>query len=203
MTLDYDSLDRFLGKNIASLSYQWGKVKRDEKLATSRSNTEDKFFDKWVLNLARIQKIYGYTNIMLRGGAQITDKRLLTIEQTGIGGYGSVRGYDPSLYLGDSGYNITAELMFAPPFLAEKAVFGQRLAQLVQFAVFVDHGQVWTVNADANNETSDRFLTGYGGGFRLFYKDWFSFKYDLGIPKNHIDGKKEHFHYLQSSFTLF
>ena len=203
VTLDYDSLDRFLGKNIASLSYQWGKVKRDEKLATSRSNTEDKFFDKWVLNLARIQKIYGYTNIMLRGGAQITDKRLLTIEQTGIGGYGSVRGYDPSLYLGDSGYNITAELMFAPPFLAEKAVFGQRLAQLVQFAVFVDHGQVWTVNADANNETSDRFLTGYGGGFRLFYKDWFSFKYDLGIPKNHIDGKKEHFHYLQSSFTLF
>ncbi|MEE8433070.1 MAG: ShlB/FhaC/HecB family hemolysin secretion/activation protein [Candidatus Desulfatibia sp.] len=203
VTLNYDSLDRFLGKNIASLSYQWGKVKRDESLATSRENTEDKFFDKWVLNLARIQKVYGYTNIMLRGAAQITDKRLLTIEQTGLGGYGSVRGYDPSLYLGDQGYNVSAELMFAPPFLAEKTIFGQRLAQLVQFALFADHGQVWTVNADANDDIGDRHLTGYGGGLRLYYKDWFTFKYDLGIPKNHIEGKKERFHYFQTSFTLF
>jgi hemolysin activation/secretion protein len=204
VTLDYDGLDRFLGKNIASLSYQWGKVKRDPEIGlTSRDNTEDKSFDKWVLNLARIQKVYGYTNIMLRGAAQITDKRLLNIEQTGLGGYGSVRGYDPSLYAGDEGYNVSAELMFAPPFLAEKTVFGQRLAQLVQFALFVDHGQVWNVNADANNEVSDYHLTGYGGGLRLYYKDWFTFKYDLGIPKNHIEGKKEYFHYFQSSFTLF
>ena len=203
LTLNYDSLDRFLGKNIFSLSYQWGKVKRDETLVTSRQNTEDKFFDKWVLRFARVQKLYGYTNIMLRGAAQITDKRLLTIEMVGLGGYGSVRGYEPSLFLGDEGYNVTAELMFAPPFLAEKILFGQRLAQLVQFALFVDHGQVWTVNADAYDETSDYHLTGYGGGFRLFYKDWFTFKYDLGIPKNHIEGQKEYFHYFQTSLTLF
>lgn len=147
VTLNYDSLDRFLGKNIASLSYQWGQVDRDEKLATSRTNTEDISFDKWLLNLARIQKIYGFTNIMLRGFAQITDKRLLNIEQIGLGGYGSVRGYAPSLYLGDQGYTVSAELMFAPPFLAEKNLFGQRLSQLVQFALFADHGQVWTVDA--------------------------------------------------------
>ena len=204
VTLDYDSLDRFLGKNIASLSYQWGKVDRDETLATSRANTEDQSFDKWLLNLARIQKIYGYTNIMLRGFAQITDKRLLTIEQVGLGGYGSVRGYAPSLYLGDQGYTVSAELMFAPPFLAEKNLFGQRLSQLVQFALFADHGQVWIVDAGTlPNEISDYHLTGYGGGVRLYYKDWFTFKYDLGIPKNHIEGQKEYFHYFQTSFTLF
>ncbi|MBC8430601.1 MAG: BamA/TamA family outer membrane protein [Desulfobacterales bacterium] len=203
MTLDYDSLDRFLGKNITSLSYQWGKVDRDEKLATSRANTEDQSFDKWVLNLARIQKVYGYTNIMLRGFAQITDKRLLTIEQIGLGGYGSVRGYAPALFLGDEGYTVSAELMFAPPFLAEKNLFGQRVSQLVQFALFADHGQVWNVNAEENDEISDYHLTGYGGGFRLYYKDWFTFKYDLGKPKNHIEGQKEYFHYFQTSFTLF
>ena len=203
VTLDYDSLDRFLGKNIASLSYNWGKVDRDEKLATSRANTEDQSFDKWVLNLARIQKVYGYTNIMLRGFAQITDKRLLTIEQVGLGGYGSVRGYAPALFLGDEGYTVSAELMFAPPFLAEKNLFGQRVSQLVQFALFADHGQVWNVNAEENDEVSDYHLTGYGGGFRLYYKDWFTFKYDLGIPKNHIEGQKEYFHYFQTSFTLF
>lgn len=204
VTLNYDSLDRFLGKNIASLSYQWGQVDRDEKLATSRTNTEDISFDKWLLNLARIQKIYGFTNIMLRGFAQITDKRLLNIEQIGLGGYGSVRGYAPSLYLGDQGYTVSAELMFAPPFLAEKNLFGQRLSQLVQFALFADHGQVWTVDAGTlPGEISDQHLTGYGGGFRLYYKDWFTFKYDLGIPKNHIEGEKEHYHYIQTSFNLF
>jgi len=154
--------------------------------------------------MARIQKVYGYTNIMLRGAAQITDKRLLTIEQVGLGGYGSVRGYDPALFLGDQGYTVSAELMFAPPFLAEKNLFGQRVSQLVQFVLFADHGQVWTVDAGAlPGEISDASLTGYGGGFRLYYKDWFTFKYDLGIPKDHIEGKKEHFHYVQTSFTLF
>ena len=204
VTLDFDSLDRFLGKNIASLSYLWGQVERDEILPTSRNNTEDQSWDKWVLNLARIQKVYGNTNIMLRGFAQITDDRLLTIEQVGLGGYGSVRGYAPSLYLGDQGYTVSAELMFAPPFLAEKNLFGQRLSQLVQFALFADHGQVWIVDAGTlPGEVSDYHLTGYGGGFRLYYKNWFTFKYDLGIPKNHIEGQKEHFHYFQTSFTLF
>ncbi len=204
--LDYDSMDRFLGKNIASLSYQWGKVKKDPDAETSRGRADafDKGFDKWVLNFARIQKVYGYTNLMLRAAAQITDKRLLLIEQAGLGGYGSVRGYMPSLYSGDQGYNVSAELMFAPPFMAEKTVFGQRLAQLVQFVLFADHGQVWTVDAEQHDETpKTQSLTGYGGGVRLYYKDWFTFKYDLGIPSQHIEGEKELFHYFQTSFTLF
>lgn len=203
VTLNYDSLDRFLGKNIASLSYQWGNVKRDENLVTSRSNTEDKSFDKWVLNLARIQKVHGYTNIMLRGSGQITDKRLLNIEQVGLGGNGSVRGHDPSLYLGDSGFNVTAELLFAPPFLAEKPVFGQQLAEMVQFALFVDHGQVWTIHADVADTTSHQHLTGYGGGVRLYYNGRFSFKYDFGIPTNRREGKKNLFHYFQINYALF
>jgi hemolysin activation/secretion protein len=208
VTLFYDGLDRFLGKTIASLSYQWGEVKQDPEFETSRgdlANDEyDKNFDKWVLNLARIQKIYGNTNIMLRGAAQITDKRLLNLELFALGGYGSVRGYAPALVAGDEGYSVSAELMFAPPFLAEKNLFGQRLSQLVQFVLFVDHGQVWIVDADpAQGEISDSHLTGYGGGFRLYYKNWFVFKYDLGIPNNHIEGQKEQFHYFQTSLLLF
>jgi hemolysin activation/secretion protein len=199
----YDSLDRFLGKNIASLGYQWGQVERDKKLATSRSNTEDISYDFYRLNLARIQKIYGYTNIMLRVSGQYSDKRLLPMDQMGLGGYGTVRGYDPSLYLGDSGASFSAELMFAPPFLAENSLFGFRLAQLVQFALFWDYGQVFTTDADANNEPSTHYLSGYGFGIRLFYKDWFTFKYDLGIPKDQIEGKPSAFNYVQCSFNLF
>jgi len=199
---NYDSLDRYLGKNIASFGYLWGQVDRDEKLVTSRANTEDESYDKIMFNLARIQKVYGYTNVMFRAGGQYTDKRLLPFEQYGIGGYGSVRGYDPSLFLGDSGYNFSAELMFAPPYLSEKIVFKQRLAQLVQFVLFADHGQVWITDTQGP-ELGSQYLTGYGVGFRLFYKDKFTLKYDLGIPKEQFPDKPGAFHYLQGSITLF
>lgn len=203
VNFNYDSLDRFLGKNIASLGYQWGQVDRDKMLATSRSNTEDVSYDYYRINLARIQKIYGYTNIMLRASGQYSDKRLLPMDQMGLGGYGTVRGYDPSLYLGDSGNSFSTELMFAPPFLAENSLFGFRLAQLVQFALFWDYGQVYTTDAAANNDPHSHYLSGYGAGIRLFYKDWFTFKYDLGIPKDHIEGKPSAFNYVQCSFNLF
>ena len=203
VSFNYDSLDRFLGKNIASLGYQWGQVDRDEKLATSLSNTEDVSYDYYRINLARIQKIYGYTNIMLRASGQYSDKRLLPMNQMGLGGYGTVRGYDPSLYLGDSGANFSAELMFAPPFLSEKSLFGFRVAQLIQLALFWDYGQVYTTDAEANNDQHSHYLSGYGFGIRLFYKDWFTFKYDLGIPSDRLEGKPSAFNYVQFSFTLF
>ena len=200
VALNFDNLDRFLGKNIFSLAYSWGQLEPDLKLSTSRIPV-DETFDKYNLNYARIQKIYGYTNIMLRAGAQYSDKRLVPIEQAGLGGYGSVRGYDPSLYLGDSGFNLSAEVMFAPPYLAEKTFFGQRLAQLVQFAVFYDYGGVFVTDADSTESTE--FLTGYGAGIRLFYKNWFTFKYDMGFPKEGKEGKPNRFEYFQFSFNMF
>ena len=203
VSFNYDSLDRFLGKNIASLGYQWGQVDRDEKLTTSLINTEDVSYDYYRINLARIQKIYGYTNIMLRASGQYSDKRLLPMDQMGLGGYGTVRGYDPSLYLGDSGACFSAELMFAPPFLAENSLFGFRVAQLIQFVLFWDYGQVYTTDAEANDDQHSHYLSGYGGGIRLFYKDWFTFKYDLGIPSDRLEGKPSAFNYVQFSFTLF
>jgi len=203
VTFDFDNLDRFLGKNILSFSYFWGAMEFDEQIASSRSGA-DRGFDKYNFNFARIQKIYGYTNIMLRASGQYSDKRLVPMEQAGIGGYGTVRGYSPSFYLGDSGYNYSAELMFAPPFVAEKSLFGQRLAQLAQFAIFYDHGQVYTTDFDSSLDTYEsQYLSSYGFGFRLFYKDVFTLKYDLGVPKDRLEDEPKHYHYLQGSFKLF
>lgn len=126
------------------------------------------------------------------------------MEQMGIGGYGNVRGYSSSYFLGDSGYNFSAELMFAPPFMAEKNLFGQRLAQLLQLALFWDHGHVFTTDFDSGLDSYDRgFLTGYGFGIRLFYKDRFSLKYDMGIPKDRFEDEPKHYHYLQGDLKLF
>jgi hemolysin activation/secretion protein len=107
--LSFDNLDRFLGKNIISLEFFTGKVNpnlnSDGDYVTSRGEfgTEvDKYFNKLLLRVARIQKLYGYTNLMFRGSGQYSRERLLPFEQFGIGGFGTVRGYNTSLFLGSS-----------------------------------------------------------------------------------------------------
>ena len=139
---------------------------------------------------------------MLRAAGQYTEDRLVPIEQFVIGGYGSVRGYDPSLYLGDSGYTVSGELMFPPPGLADKSVYGQRVAQLMQFALFYDHAGVYNNNA-IEGEFGSEHLSGYGAGFRLFVKNIATFKYDIGFPVDDIEGADDVFHYFQAAVNFF
>jgi len=139
---------------------------------------------------------------MVRGSGQLSNYRLLPIEQFVIGGYGTVRGYEPATYLGDSGYYVSTELMFAPPFIGEKTLFGQRVAQLAQFAIFYDHGGAFTTKSEID-EIGSEFLSGYGGGFRLYYKDIFTFKYDIGIPVDREEGQDHFINYFMFSLNLF
>jgi len=199
--IDFDNLDRFLGRNIVSLGYSYGSIDIDNTVFPSRLEVDTQF-DRVALTLVRIQKIYGNTNIMLRGTGRISDERLLPIEQTSIGGFGSVRGHDPSLFLGDSGYGASAEVMFAPPFMTDKSMFGQRVGQMIQFSAFYDHGGVYNSKPLAE-EWKNQYLSGYGGGIRLFYKDRFNFKYDLGIPVRKREGKRGVFNYFQVSLNFF
>jgi len=201
VTFNFDNLDRFLGKNIASFQYFIGSLDRDSRLTPSRENIDDDF-QRITVNLARIQKVYGYSNALLRASGQYSSDRLPSSEQTILGGYGSVRGHPPSQFLGDSGYGLSAEFMFAPPFIADKMIFGQRLAQMVQFAVFYDHGGVFN-NDTEPGEIESETLSGFGGGFRLFYKDKFSFKYDIGFPVDRVEGKPDHFNYFTGSLKFF
>ena len=199
--LEFDNLDRFLGKNIVSFQYIHGRLDQNEKYVPSRLNA-DTYFDRLKLNATRIQRIFGNTNIMVRGSGQFSNYRLLPIEQFVIGGYGTVRGYEPATYLGDSGYYVSTELMFAPPFIGEKTLLGQRVAQLAQLALFYDHGGAFTTKTESD-EIGSEFLGGYGGGFRLYYKDIFTFKYDIGIPVDREEGKDHFINYFMFSLNLF
>jgi len=199
--LNFDNLDRFLGKNIVSLLYFMGSNDFDKEFSPSRANIDEDF---WRINLiaARIQKVYGNTNALLRATGQYSPDRLPSTEQTILGGFGSVRGHAPSQFLGDYGYGVSAELMFAPPFIADKTIFGQRLAQMVQFALFYDHGGVYNHDSEPG-EIDSETLSGYGAGVRLFYKDIFSFKYDLGIPVEKVDEGDDYINYFTGSLKFF
>ena len=179
-TLDYDSLDRYLGKNIISLAYYWGSLNPDDAAPYTRANAEHRF-RRYNLSLARIQKVYGNINFMLRGMGQVSNQNLLPIEEMAIGGYGTVRGHDSSMFLGDSGFTISGEFLSAPPFIADKILFGQRISQMVQLSLFYDYARVY-YSMPQRGEYSDERLKGYGAGIRFYYKDLFSFKFDLARP---------------------
>jgi hemolysin activation/secretion protein len=203
-TLDFDNVDRFLGKNIVSLSYYTGNVYFDDELPTSRGfedSFDDSRFHKVLLHAARIQKIRGNTNLMLRASGQLSEQRLTAMEMFGLGGYGTVRGYNTSLFLGDSGFNLSGELMFAPPFVADQTLFQQRVSQLVQLALFYDHGQVFN-NTVIPGEYSSQSLSGCGAGIRLYYKDLFAFKYDFGYALERVAGEPDYINYFLVSINF-
>ncbi len=202
-SVDFDNVDRFLGKNIVSLGYRRGEVKFNSEMPASRLNV-DKRFESYAINIARIQRVYGYTNFLLRGTAQFSNDRLLPMEQMVLGGYGTVRGHKPTLFLGDYGYTVSGELMSAPPFIADKTVFGQRIAQMVQLAIFFDHGGVYNMDAQAGEHESE-YLSGYGAGIRLFYKNKVRLKFDVAFPttEREEDERDKAFYYIMLSLDFF
>jgi hemolysin activation/secretion protein len=201
INFNFDNLDRFLGKNIISAGYRGGHLTEDDQLPFTRQNV-DLSFSRGNLNVARVQKVYGYTSFLLRGSGQLTEERLIPSEMIFLGGYGSVRGYEPATILGDYGYTFTGELLFPPPTFADKPLFGQRVAQIIQLAMFYDGGTVW-VNDPLPDEFRSEHLYGYGVGIRLFYKDRFSFKWDIGFPGRLLDGKPNQIHYVLCTLSLF
>ncbi|MBI9083787.1 MAG: ShlB/FhaC/HecB family hemolysin secretion/activation protein [Desulfobacterales bacterium] len=208
--LSFENLDRYLGRNFANFEYHRGELESEylrsgggkDDLHT-RSDADSQFW-KIFAQAGRIQKIYGPTNLMVRGSAQYTEDRLVQTEQTAIGGYWTVRGHPVSSVLGDSGYTVTTEVISAPPYLSDKVIFGQRIGQLVQIMGFFDHGGVY--NNDWETQTSEtyaEYLSGAGVGFRLYYKDLFTFKYSLAFPIDEPGNDNNHVHYFEGTYKFF
>jgi hemolysin activation/secretion protein len=179
VNLEYDSLDKWSGKNLISLGYYWGSLNPGEKPFTRK--TAEHRFRKVYLSAVRIQNVWESINFMLKAAGQVSNQNLLPIEQMAIGGYGSVRGHDTSLFLGDKGFTLSGELIAAPPYLADKILWDQRIKQMVQLALFFDYGRVYLTDP-GHGEYNDERLKGHGVGLRLYYKDIFSFKFDIARP---------------------
>lgn len=104
--------------------------------ATVNDRGVDGRFLSWQGQFQWIQSLGKNTISIVRLGTQLTDKALLPIEQFGIGGPDSIRGYQQNLYVGDSGVVGTVE--FRLPVLSNPAI------GLLQITPFIDVGQVWS-----------------------------------------------------------
>lgn len=198
---NFDNLDRFLGKNIVFFDYRHGHLEPQTEHPWSDTSAAASYqISK--LDLARIQKIYGYTSLLARASGQFSTERLVSSEQMVIGGYGSVRGHEPASNIGDSGYTLSAELMMAPPLVEDTKLFGLRATQMFQLAAFYDFGQIY-VNDPPAGVLNTQSLAGAGAGVRIFYKDRFVFKYDFGVPIGRPDGTESIIHYFLGSMNFF
>jgi len=128
-------------------------------------------FNKWTADLARVQRLSSRSLLVLRGSTQLAFCALPTAEQYALGGVDSVRGYRQAAYLGDGGYNMSAEFRLSP--FKDQDVF--------QATAFVDYGHAYLVRPAAG-ENSPLDAVGGGVGFRYRPGQSTTLNFDLGFP---------------------
>jgi hemolysin activation/secretion protein len=142
--------------------------------------TADYFYG--ALKAMWLRRIADNWSFRLAAQGQLTGDKLLPIEQLGVGGNASIRGYEELAYLADSGYILSAELRAPSVALPGKILSQTRL----QFLGFIDHGIGWL--DDGGNEA----FTGAGAGLRAELGSHGQLRADLGWPLNGGDGAKAH-----------
>jgi hemolysin activation/secretion protein len=148
---------------------------------------------QWVRLLSRD------TLLLVRGDIQLADNSLLPLEQFGLGGQQTVRGYRQDELLTDSGLLFSTELRI--PIARARRVDG-----LLQVAPFFDLGHGWNVGRGSVDPDPD-VLMGVGVGLLWRMGDRFSARFDYGIPLIDVDTEadslQENGFYFSLRFTPF
>ncbi|MGQ4647996.1 ShlB/FhaC/HecB family hemolysin secretion/activation protein [Lyngbya aestuarii] len=124
------------------------------------------------------------TLLLLKTDAQLSDNPLLGLEQFGIGGQQSVRGYRQDYLLKDNGFLVSAEVRL--PILRVPKVQG-----VLQIAPFIDVGTGWSHSDISKVPGVPNTLVGIGVGLLWRQGDNFTGRLDFGIPLVSIDERDE------------
>jgi hemolysin activation/secretion protein len=149
--------------------------------STINSEGPDSRFLSWRGQARLFQSLGKNSALVLRGDLQLADREMLSLEQFGIGGQGTVRGYRQDALLTDNGFVGSAELQLPI------AQLGSRWG-VIQIAPFVDVGKGWNQRKTDNPDPSTLFSTGLGLQWQA--KD-FSARVDWGIPLVSTGTRKE------------
>ncbi|MBH8576960.1 ShlB/FhaC/HecB family hemolysin secretion/activation protein [Nostocaceae cyanobacterium CENA369] len=140
--------------------------------ATINSERPDSRFFAWQGQAQWVRLLAPDTLLLIRANTQLASTSLLPLEQFGLGGLDSVRGYRQDFLLTDNGTFASAEVQIPILRLPETNT-------ILKVVPFVDFGVVWNnsaVNPDPNT------LAAAGLGLRLSQGDRFSARLDWGIP---------------------
>jgi len=147
--------------------------------ATVNNDAPDSRFFAWRGQAQYVRLLAPDTLMVLHSDIQLATGDLLSLEQIGIGGGQTVRGYRQDLLLSDSGAIASAEVRI-PIFRAPK------MKGLLQIAPFIDFGIGWNHSGAKVNPDSD-VLLGAGLGLIWSMSDRLNARIDYGIPLISVD----------------
>lgn len=148
--------------------------------ATVNRDEPDSRFLAWRGQGQWVRLLAPETLLLIRGDVQLADGHLLPLEQFGLGGQESVRGYRQDVLLTDNGALLSAEVRI--PIIRIGRDRG-----IIQLVPFLDLGTTWNNQEDDPNPNS---LIGTGLGLLWRQGDDFTARLDWGIPLVDVDSNK-------------
>jgi hemolysin activation/secretion protein len=171
--------------------------------ATVNQDEPDSRFFAWrgqviynrLLSSQASQQIFN-PSLLLRSDVQLSTTSLVPIEQLGLGGQASVRGYRQDALLSDNGVFLSAEVRL--PIMEFPKVQGA-----VQVAPFVNFATGWNTNRDNPKPNT---IASLGVGVLWQMADKFTARVDWGIPLVELDSSdrtwQENGVYFQMEYNL-
>jgi hemolysin activation/secretion protein len=162
VTLSFDVRDQFLhaGITFGALSWTRGKLDMngDTQAIDAASARSAGSFNRFNLDLARIQSINDRLDVYARVSAQWTGHNLDSSEKLGLGGVNGVRAYPNGEGYGDMGWVAQTEVRYA-------------VGAVVPY-LFYDAGRVTLNKSPWNTLDNHRSLGGGGIGLRYARDAW-------------------------------
>lgn len=164
-----------------------------DALATRNPTPPDGLFWLWRGQAQWVKQLAPNTLLLLRSNVQFADRALVPLQQFGLGGLNSIRGYPQNLLLVDNGLFGSAELR------VPLARFGNNQEGLLQLTPFFDVGQGWN---NAKNQDDAKTLAAVGLGVRWQWSDTLSAHLDWGIPLTSVEPRSSGFDNSQLFFSI-
>ena len=149
--------------------------------ATLNESGPDSRFYSWQGQAQWVRLLAPETLLLVRGNVQLADRTLVPLEQFGLGGLESVRGYRQDALLTDNGVLLSAELQY--PVLRVPQVQG-----VLQIIPFIDFGTAW--NSSGTEDPDPNRLLSVGLGLQWRQSPRFSARLDWGIPLVNLSSRE-------------
>lgn len=115
-------------------------------------------------SFSREQEIFKQWKLGFRADGQWANEPLLSNEQFGAGGVGSVRGYHEGEIFGDTGWHLTLEQK-TPPHVV--GTINGKYPLVVRGSVYVDYADTYLLDPQGRNESTPLWGTGFGAAAAL------------------------------------
>ncbi|MBW4687795.1 MAG: ShlB/FhaC/HecB family hemolysin secretion/activation protein [Komarekiella atlantica HA4396-MV6] len=149
--------------------------------ATINQDPPDSRFFAWQGQAQWARLLAPETLLLLRLNTQLASRALLPLEQFGLGGQDSIRGYRQDFLLTDNGTFASAEVQIPILRLPE-------IDSTLQVIPFADFGVAW--NNSSRDAPNPNTLASVGLGLRWRQGDRFTARLDWGIPLVSVDSNE-------------